>query len=80
MDIHEIVVKLIGPINPVGETNEDNRRLENLKEMINLMNQIHTDIDNVVYLNKDCHEFSKKKAAELADRSLVIINQATSKF
>lgn len=39
MDNHDVVVKLIGYILPVGETNEDHKRLENLHEMLKLVDQ-----------------------------------------
>ena len=70
MDHHEIVKKLIGPIYPVGETNEDNRRFENLKKFINLTDNLLTDIDDLAYINRDAHEFSKKRAAEEAKKYL----------
>lgn len=33
MTIYEIVLKLAGPIQPVGDSNEDARRLENLSRL-----------------------------------------------
>lgn len=70
MDVYEVVRKLIGPIDPVGETREDERRFENLKKMCELMDQIHTDIDDVVTYNKNRVEYSMKKAGEFADKFL----------
>ena len=46
MDIHEIVKKLIGEINPVGD-NTDNKRLKNLRAMTELVNDLLSDIDQV---------------------------------
>ena len=33
MELSEIVLKLSGPIRPVGEHNNDTKRLENIKEL-----------------------------------------------
>jgi hypothetical protein len=70
MTNYDVVKKLIGPINPVGETNEDNRRLENLKAMCELMDAIFLDIDYVSYNYRDRHEFSIKRANEYAKKHI----------
>jgi len=51
--LHEIVKKLVGNINPVGETHTDNARFENLKVMTGLVDALLTDIDTVAVNNKD---------------------------
>jgi len=61
MDIHEVVRKLVGPISPVGETNADNVRYENLKELIELTDKLVGDISSVAYL-KDNAAFSISRA------------------
>lgn len=66
MTIHEVVKKLIGEIAPVGETNTDNARFENLKAMTELVDLLLSDIDNVANENKDRQEFSMKRAGEFA--------------
>lgn len=66
MEIYDIVKKLVGPINPVGETNTDDERFKNLKVMTELVDELLTDIDTVAYQNKDSHEYSRKRAAEFA--------------
>jgi len=68
MTNYDVVKKLIGPINPVGETNTDNERFENLKAMCELVDQLLTDIDDVAYKNKDRHELSMKRAGEYASK------------
>ena len=60
----EIVQKLIGPIHPIGESNADNARFENLKTLCDLVNDLVTDIDSVGYENKDHYEYSRKRAAD----------------
>ena len=66
IDVYELVIKLVGPIAPVGETHTDDKRFENLKAMTELVDKLLTDIDDVAYLNKDRQEYSMKTAAEFA--------------
>lgn len=53
MTNYDVVKKLIGSIRPIGDSNEDAKRLENLKEMCKLMDEIHSAIDAVAYDYKD---------------------------
>ena len=69
MDIYEVVVKLTGPIDPIGETQTDAKRYENLKTMCDLVDKLLTDIDAVIP-NKNRVEFSMKRAGEYADKFL----------
>lgn len=68
--IIEIVENLVGEINPVGETNEDEVRFENLKVMCDLANSLISRIDDVSYKNKDRYEFSIKRSAKYAEKFL----------
>ena len=68
MDIYEVVTKLVGKINPVGETDTDNERFENLKVMCLLVEKLVVDIDTIGYSNKNAYEFSKKRAAEYSEK------------
>ena len=70
MTNYDVVKKLIGEIYPVGETHTDDRRFENLKEMIELVDKLLTDIDKVAYRNKDRVEFSMKRAGGCAKEFL----------
>ena len=70
MTNYDVVKKLIGEINPVGESNEDNKRFENLKAMCELLNEIHTAVDNVAYEYRDRQEFSIKRACDYAKNQL----------
>ena len=65
-DIYDVVVKLIGPINPVGESHTDDKRFKNLTVMVDLIEQLLTDIVYVIPA-KERHEYSMKKAGEYAD-------------
>ena len=66
----EIVMKLIGSIQPTGESNTDAQRFENLKELCSLINNLVTEIDDMAYRNKDAYEASVKKASEYAQNFL----------
>lgn len=44
MDLYEIVTKLAGPVESVGETNSDEKRLGNLKSVIELTDKLLSDI------------------------------------
>lgn len=70
LELKDIVMKLIGNINPIGETNTDNDRFENLKCLCALVDDLVGQIDNVSYKNKDSHEFSVKRASDYADKFL----------
>ena len=63
--IYDVVMKIIGPINPIGETNEDDRRLENLRTFIDLTNRFLANIDDIAGTYKNAREFSKKRAADV---------------
>ena len=66
MTNHEIVKKLIGKINPIGESNTDAERYENLINTIALVESLIMDIQDVVYYNKNAYERSKIAAKDLA--------------
>lgn len=65
----DIVLKLIGPISPVGESGADEERLENLKKLCDLVDGLMFEIDHVAS-HKDRYEYSVKKAGEYADNFL----------
>ena len=71
---HEVVIEvarsLIGPIRPVGESQTDEARLENLKEMIVLVDVLISDIDRVAYDFQNNHQASMKLAAKTASDGL----------
>ena len=59
MELHEIVMKLVGPVMPVGETREDERRLENMKALTELVDRLLFEVDAVSH-NADRGEASMK--------------------
>jgi hypothetical protein len=64
--VEEIIFKLVGKIQPIGESTTDGMRFENLIMMCDLVNRLVTKIDEVAYDNKDRHEYSMKRAGEYA--------------
>lgn len=65
----EVVAKLVGRIDTVGETNEDERRFENLKVMTQVVDHFLTKIDTVA-MDKSHHAFSVKRSGEFAAKFL----------
>lgn len=69
MDYYEIITKLIGPIQPVGESNEDSKRLENLTATTDLIDKLLMDVMNASNV-KDRYEHSMKQIGLQADMYL----------
>ena len=69
MEHIDVVRKLVGRINPVGETHTDDERFENLKTMTILVDLLLSDLD-IVASEKHRHEFSRKRAGEFASNFL----------
>ena len=70
INIKDLVLKITGGINPIGESNTDRERFENLKVLCELVNELVGEIDNVAYKNKDRYEASMKAAGEYAFKFL----------
>ena len=66
IDNYEVIKKLIGSIEPVGETHTDNARYENLQEMTRLADALLEDIGDIARHNKDRPEYSMSKAGKFA--------------
>jgi hypothetical protein len=69
MEIKEIVMKLIGAVDPVGETNEDERRYQNLKALVALADELLHEINDVTYC-RTRHEWSMARAGKYAFEEL----------
>lgn len=67
LDIEDVVMKLIGPVMPIGETNEDQHRFDNLKNLCALVDRLIFTIDSVIP-NKERTEYSRRLAGEYADK------------
>jgi hypothetical protein len=68
----EIVKKLIGQIKPVGETNEDAKRLDNLNDQIQLTEELINEIFDVAHF-ANRHEFSVKTCGLQAKHYLKLL-------
>jgi len=66
IDVYAVVTKLIGRVSPVGETNEDERRFENLKKLTELVDALLMDINDIA-INRNRVEYSIKKAGVFAN-------------
>ena len=66
MTNHELVKKVVGKIRPVGESNTDAERFENLKEMCHLVEMLLMDIVDMVHDNKDDKQGSVRKCGDYA--------------
>lgn len=69
MNIEEIVMKLIGNINPIGESNEDAKRLENLKQLTELTDCLVSRINRIRECKGD-HRYSMNMAGQHAHNFL----------
>ena len=47
MVLHETICTLVGPIEPMGETNADARRIENIRVLTELVDMLLDDIQDV---------------------------------
>jgi len=66
---YQIIEKLIGPIIPVGESNIDKRRLENMGDHLLLIDALLKDV-HLVANYKDRHEYSMQFAGKRAQEFL----------
>ena len=69
MEIADVVRKLVGPIDPIGETLTDEKRYENLLQLIKLTDELITDVARV-RICRYSHQASIKKAGERAYRAM----------
>ena len=68
--IFEVVSKLVGPIEPQGESRADVERLENMKKFIQVFEKMHQQIDNISYEYRDRNEHSMKLIGQLCSDHL----------
>ena len=65
MTNYDVITKLVGNINPVGESHIDGQRHENLKEMVELVELLLHDISEVAK-NEERYEHSMQLSGKLA--------------
>jgi hypothetical protein len=70
MELSDVVDKLIGNVEPVGETHEDGRRLENLESMVRLTDHL---IEKLMQVEKSKNSYmaSVKKAGVYTNKHLL---------
>ena len=69
MDLHEIVTRLVGPVDAIGEHNADQKRLANLKELTQLVEMLLLDI-HYAARSANNHQASMKAIGEYAKEFL----------
>lgn len=47
MDILDVVMRIVGPVDPVGDFEEDGKRLSNLQDLLDLTNSLLVIIDSI---------------------------------
>ena len=75
IDLYELIEKINGKIEPIGETHIDNDRFENLQRLVKLVDKLIFDINEVAGL-RDREQYSLKKAGKYAFDSLKEIQEA----
>ena len=58
MELDEMVMKLVGPVNAVGESNQDAKRLENLESLVTL-------VDRLLYKIEDASKDANRQEASM---------------
>lgn len=69
LDLKRVVMKLNGPVEPIGETNADERRLENLEALIELTKDLIDELVDVTQYTRR-HEASMKEIGTTATKGL----------
>lgn len=75
MELHEIVMKLVGPVRPIGEHNADKERLENMKKLTELTDRLLFEID-AASPSADRAEASMKAIGEHARDFMAAVRDA----
>ena len=68
MELYDIVMKLTGPVDPIGDSSVDAERQNNLKVLLDLADKLLTKIDEVATDNKDRVEWSMKQSGQLCSK------------
>lgn len=72
IDVLAVVRKLIGPVDPVGETHTDDARYTNLKNLAELVSALVDDMDRVA-MHHDRPEASIRRAGVFASAFMTIL-------
>ena len=68
MEMIDVVRKLLGPIEPVGESHEDERRMQNLEATIGVVDKLMCDINDAA------------QDADRVEHSMRVIGQRAKQF
>lgn len=66
----EIIEKLIGPIEPVGDSAIDEKRLGNIDEYLNLFDEMYGKLISIHMRNKGMHQHSIKEVVKCIETRL----------
>jgi hypothetical protein len=75
MTTYDVVKKLIGPIDPVGDSSRDGARYGNLQEMCILVDKLLFEI-HTVSQESESQEHSVKRAADYAKEFINAVKEA----
>lgn len=76
MKIIDVVMKLIGPIAPVGDSNIDDQRFQNLEELCRLVDRLTGEIYAIATANKTAPEYSRNRSGKRAQAFLRMLAEA----
>lgn len=77
MELKDIVMRLIGPVNAVGSSHEDEKRLANLKELTGLLDDLMHEVSYAASSYNN-HQDSMKKIGRYAHDYLQSFGRYTS--
>lgn len=72
--IYEVLKKLIGNIEPVADSNIDEKNLENINKFIFIFKEMHSMIDDIAYKHSNSPYSSAKKIGLIAKKQLDSMN------
>ena len=78
MTNYDVVKKLVGEIKPVGSSETDTVRLENLENMIELVECLMKDIVDVSYMSKHYWEASIINASKVSNDFIKVVSEMIS--
>lgn len=79
MTNYDVIKKLLGPIEPIGEANTDEKRYENLEETIDVVNKLLFDLNQAAgYVTRS--EYSMRHIGNKATEFLGEIRETLSVY
>lgn len=70
MENYDVVKKLIGPIEPTGESETDQQRIDALKQQTDLIFKLTQEIDRITWRMRDDNRSTIKSWVKEADKFL----------